>query len=140
MTVSSPVKSGMVSRQLVPTASERFVAQTINTGGVSSTTVRMTAQAALKPFVSVAVRTTPLVPNGSEVPGTGFWVMVKGLQSAATIWLVRSGAIAAQLVPALKFIFVGPEEMTGALLSITESVKVQVLELEAASLAVNVTR
>ena len=65
---------------------------------------------------------------------------MKGLQSVATTWPVKSGVTAAQFVPALKVILVGPEEIIGALLSITDRVSVQVLELETASSAVKVTR
>ena len=72
VTVSSLVKSGIVSKQLAPAASDRFVAQTTNTGGVSSTTVRITDHAALRLLLSVTVKTTPLVPKGKRVPGRGF--------------------------------------------------------------------
>ena len=52
---------------------------------------------ALRLFVSVTVKSTRLVPNGSWAPGSGVWAMVKGLQSVATIWAVKSGATAVQL-------------------------------------------
>src|SRR5262249_22441585 len=110
VTVSSPVKSGIVSKQLVPAPSERLVAQSAKTGGVSSTTVRITDHEALKLFVSVTVRTTPLVPSGKRLPAKGFCVITKGLQSVATIWPVRSGVTAAQFVPALNVMLVGPAE------------------------------
>src|SRR5689334_15155877 len=68
VTVSSPVKSGIASTQFVPAASKRFVAHATKTGGVSSTTVKITDHAELKTLLSVTVKTTSLVPSGIRLP------------------------------------------------------------------------
>src|SRR5436305_171213 len=115
----------MVSRQFAPALSERFVAHRTKAGGELSTTVTNAEVVALSPLVSVTVRRTRLVPNGSSAPGAGVWTMVKGLQSVATTWPVKSGATAVQFVSALSVRLVAPVRMTGGLVSITLKVKVQ---------------
>src|SRR6185369_12983153 len=50
VTLSSPVRSGNVSKQFVPAPRDRLVVHNTNTGGVSSTTVTSDVVLALNPF------------------------------------------------------------------------------------------
>ena len=87
---------------------------------------------------SLTVKVTGCAPSASSVPAAGLCVMKSGPQlSVARICERSSGSTTVQLLPALKLRLLAHCVITGALVSRTVTVAVQVAWLAQGSAAVN---
>jgi len=109
-------------------------------GAVVSTTVTVAEHVELLPAASVAVIVTTVGPNAATAPAAGDCVSVTALQlSLADTPPVRSGIVEAQFAPASRAWSAAQVAMTGAVVSATVRVAVQLVVLPAASDTVMVT-
>jgi hypothetical protein len=104
-------------------------------GASPSTTVTTCEQLALLPFTSVAVHTTVVLPKGN-VEGA-LPVTDNIVQLSVAVGGVNNDEDTLQ-VPTVAFMLTGEQLITGNSLSVTTTVKLQLLELPEASVAVKV--
>jgi len=112
-------------------------------GAVLSNAVNVVVHVTALFDVSFTVIVTVVLPNGTSVPTTGDCVIIKPVVpvqlSEATTAVVKSGTVAIQLV------FVKPDcdgaqvVITGAVLSLNNTLKLHVLKFPFLSVTVNVT-
>src|SRR6267142_2334742 len=112
-------------------------------GGVLSVTVKVAVQVDSLFAASMTCKVTVVTPNPTSVPAAGVWVICSGadpLQSVATRPLVvKSGSGAWQTPSAKALWFEAQVVITGAVLSVTVKLAVQVDSLLAASMTCKVT-
>jgi len=113
------------------------------TGAMLSVTVKVVLQVTMLPAASVTVITTGVTPVETRVPAAGDWVITRDATavqlSVATTLAVKSGTAAWQLTLA-KADWGGAQVMiTGAMLSVTVNVVLQVTMLPEASVTVITT-
>ena len=108
------------------------------TGAVSSTTVTVKVQLAVLPLSSVAVQVTVVVPMPRMLPEAGTATTATTLSQSSVAVGRSKVATAWQRSFAAKVRLEG-QVITGSVVSSTVTVKLQVLELPAASVAVAVT-
>ena len=116
---TSPVRSGSRARQLVPMPMLRSAGLAVIRGGVVSKTTTGTRTSVVRWFSSVALSNISEAPIARKLPASGDCRMVNGLQSVTTTWVVRSGTLARQLVPATRARFAGAPRTTGEFVSTT---------------------
>lgn len=134
------VKSGTRAVQLAPAETVWLEAQVVMVGAVTSMTVKVVVHVVVLPAASATVSVIVLAPRTPAEPAAGDWVTEAMPQlSLATTPAVKFGTAAEQLLSALALWAAGHEVMTGAVVSWTVIVTVQVEELPAASVAVRVT-
>ena len=134
------VKSGTSAVQFAPAETVWSAAQVVTVGFVVSRTVKVVVQVVMLPAASVTVSVIVLAPRTPAEPAAGDCVTEAMPQlSLATTPAVKFGTAAEQLLSALALWAAGHEVMTGAVVSWTVIVTVQVEELPAASVAVRVT-
>src|SRR5262245_57137804 len=111
-------------------------AGTVRTGGVVSTTVTLKVFVVVLPAASVAVTVTVVVPSGNVVPGCFEYVIVTAetasVACAANVTTAPDALVAS-------FVMSAGTVRSGGVVSRTVTVKVPLLELPAASVAVTVT-
>src|SRR6185436_18570385 len=107
------------------------------TGGVTSTTLKPTEQAAALPAASVTVTTMVWAPQASNVPAAGFWVLISSAAgvplSDATRSANKSGTAAWPFSPTAA-VRLGGQSNSGAASSTTVTTTVSSAEAPAGSL------
>ena len=139
-TATTPaVRSGTRAVQLAPALTVWSAAHVVMLGAVVSTTVTVAVQVVVLPDESVAVSVTTVAPRLAVLPAAGDCVTTTGQASVVVTEPVRSGTRAVQVAPAFRVWSAAQAVMTGAVVSTTVTVAVQVVVLPAASAAVRVT-
>jgi len=140
LALTPPSTLGTVAWQF-PSAKAPGVAEQITVGAVLSVTVKVVVQVPMLPASSVTVTVIVFVPTPTSAPAAGDWLTVNAfgsLQFSFTVTPPSTLGTAAWQFASAKALGTAAHATTGAVLSITLKVVVQVALLPAASVAVTV--
>src|SRR5205823_796028 len=140
LTVTPASTSGTSAWQFASLEPLRLAAQ-VTTGAVVSLTVKVVVQVPMLPASSVAVTVIVCAPGPTSVPAAGLWfklIALVALQLSLTVTPASTSGTAAWQFASLEPLRLAAQVTTGAVVSLTVKVVVQVPMLPAWSVAVTV--